>query len=75
MAQPQPERLSVGELLRLVAELSPVEHEEFVEQMKLQWLRKELKKGEDDLENGRYLPAAQVISDLRERNKSFREKG
>jgi hypothetical protein len=75
MAKPQPKRLSVRELLRLVAELSPVEHEEFVEEMKLQGLRKELQKGEDDLDNGRSLPADQVIAELRARNKAFQENG
>ncbi len=75
MAQPQPERITVRDLLRLVDQLSPEEHEEFVEEMKLQWLRKELQKGEDDLEHGRSLPADQVIAELRERNKGFREKG
>ena len=75
MTQPQPKRLTVRELLKLVDQLSPQEHEEFVEEMKLKGLCKDLQKGEDDLDQGRSLPARQVIAELKERNRAFREKG
>lgn len=56
-----PERLTIGDLLRLVEQLSPAEHQEFVEEMKLLWLREELQKGENDLENGRSLSADELL--------------
>ncbi len=75
MAQQKPERLSVHEILRLVDQLSPEEHEQLAEEMKLQWLRRELQKGQDELTRGQGITADQVIAELRERNKAFRENG
>lgn len=45
MAQQEPEQMSVKEILKLVDKLSPEEHEQLVEDMKLQWLRREVQKG------------------------------
>lgn len=75
MAQQKPEKLTVKELLLLTDQLSPEEHEEFAEEFEIQWLRKELKTGTDELARGESLPAEDVIAELRARNKSFREKG
>jgi hypothetical protein len=75
MAQSKPERLSVQELLRLVDQLSPEEQEELTEEMKLHWLRRELQKGEEELDRGDGIPAEQVIVELKARNKAIREKG
>jgi DNA relaxase NicK len=75
MAQPKPEREKLDEILRLVDQLSPEEHEQLAEEMKLQWLRRELGKAEDELRRGEGVPAEQVFAELRERNKAFREKG
>jgi len=74
MSQPKPERLSVKELLKLLDQLSPEEQEQLAEEMKLQWLRKELKQGTDELERGEGIPAEKVFTELRERNKAFRER-
>jgi hypothetical protein len=73
MSQPKPDRKSVDEILRLVDQLSSEEHDNLVEEMKLQWLRRELRKADDELKRGEGLPAEQVIAELRERNKAFRQ--
>lgn len=70
MAQQKPEKLTVEELLLLANQLSPEEQEEFAEEFQLQWLRKELKKGIDELGRGEGIPAEEVIAELRARNKS-----
>ncbi len=74
MAQSNPERVSVGEVLKLVDQLSQDEQEQLAEEMKLQWLRRELQKGEDELARGEGIPSEQVIAELKERNKAFQEK-
>jgi hypothetical protein len=42
--------------------------------MKLQWLRRELGKSEDELRRGEGIPGDQVFAELCERNKVCREK-
>jgi len=64
MAQSKPERVSIEELLRLVDQLSPEEHDKLVEDMKLQWLRRELKKGQDSLDRGEGIPAEEVFAEF-----------
>lgn len=51
----------VREGLRLLQERDKVREE------KLQWLRREVKKGTDDLEAGRFRDGAEVIAELRAR--------
>jgi hypothetical protein len=62
-------------VLKLVRQLSPEEQERLAEEIKLQWLRREIQKGADQLDRGQGIPGEQVIAELRERNKAFREKG
>jgi DNA relaxase NicK len=76
MAQRKPEeKTSLDQVLKLADQLTPEEQEQLVEEMKLQWLRRELGKAEDELRRGEGVPAEQVFAELRERNKAFREKG
>ncbi len=72
MAQPNPERVTVNELLKLVDQLTPEEQEQLVEETKLKWLRRELGKAEESLDRGEGIPAEQVFTELRERYESKR---
>lgn len=65
----------LNRVLKLVDQLSPEEQECLAEEMKLHWLRREIQKGEAELDRGEGIPAEQVIAELRERNKAFRDKG
>lgn len=58
MAQQKPER--IDEILRLVDQLSPEEHDQLVEEMKLQWLRRALDEGEKDSAEGRVISLEQL---------------
>ena len=76
MAQRKPEeQTTFDQVLKLVENLTPEAQEELIEEMKLQWLRRELGKAEDELRRGEGVPGEQVFAELRERNKAFREKG
>lgn len=76
MAQRKPEEQTAFEqVLKLVEDLEPEAQEQLIEEMKLQWLRRELSKAEAELRNGEGLPGEQVIAALRDRNKSAKEKG
>jgi hypothetical protein len=74
MAQSKPERVSVEEVLKLVDQLSPEEHEQLVEEMKLHWLRREMAKAEDSIERGELIDGEEVFRQLRDRNAAVREK-
>lgn len=74
MAQPKPERISVEEVLKLVDLLSLEEQEQLVEEMKLQWLRREIGEAEKSLGRGEGIPGEEVFRQLRQRNATFREK-
>jgi len=67
MAQPKPERISIEEILKLVEQLSPEGQEQLVEEVKLQWLRREVQKGIDSLDRGEGLDGDQVFAELKER--------
>lgn len=70
MAQRKPEeRMTLDQVLKLADQLSPEEQEQLVEQLKLQWLRRELGKAEDSLDRGEGLPADQVFTELEDRYK------
>lgn len=76
MAQRKPEeQATFDQVLRLVEDLAPDAQEELIEAMKLQWLRREVGKAEDELRRGEGIPGEQVLAELRERNKKFRAKG
>lgn len=72
MAQPKPERVSIKEILKLVDQLSLEEQEQLVEEMKLQWLRREVQKGVDQADRGELIDGDVVFAELKERyqNKS-----
>ncbi|MGH9552952.1 MAG: hypothetical protein ACRD3W_26465, partial [Terriglobales bacterium] len=63
MAQPKPERkTTLDHVLKLADQLTHEEQEQLVEQMKLQWLRRELGKAEDELRRGEGVPGEQVYA-------------
>ncbi len=70
MPQSKPARVSVKELLKLVNRLTPEEQEQMAEEMKLQWLRRELAKAEESLDRGEGIPGEKVFAELKERYKS-----
>jgi hypothetical protein len=63
-----PKKIPVKQMLKLVDQLSPKEHEEFVREIKLQELRHEIQKGIDSLERGEGIPAEEVLQKLRKRS-------
>ncbi len=67
MAQQKPEGASMDEILRLVELLSPEDQEQLVDDIKLQWLRRELAKAEASLERGEGIPGEVVLAELRQR--------
>lgn len=74
MAQRKPEeQTTFDQVLKLVENLSPEAQEQLIEEMKLQWLRHELGKAEDELRRGEGVPGAQVFAELRERNKALKK--
>jgi hypothetical protein len=76
MAQRKPEdQTTFDQVLKLVENLTPEAQEQLIEEMKLQWLRRELGKAEDELRRGEGVPGDQVFAELRERNNAVREKG
>ena len=70
MAQQEPEQMSVKEILKLVDKLSPEEHEQLVEDMKLQWLRREIQIGIDQSDRGELIDGDVVFAELRQRYQS-----
>jgi predicted transcriptional regulator len=73
MAQPKPEGISIKEILKLVDQLSPEEHEQLVEEMKLQWLRREIERGIDQADRGELIDGDIVFAELKQRYKSQSE--
>lgn len=67
MAQPKPERISVKEILKLVDQLSPEEHEQLVDEMKLQWLRREVQRGIDQADSGELIDGDIVFAEMKQR--------
>jgi hypothetical protein len=64
MAQEKPERMSFDDVLKLVDPLSPEEQDKLAEEMKLQWLRRELDKAEESLAKGDMLSEEEVLQRL-----------
>jgi hypothetical protein len=76
VAQRKPEdQTTFDQVLKLVENLTPEAQEQLLEEMKLQWLRRELGQAEDELRRGEGVPGEQVFAELRERNKALREIG
>lgn len=75
MAQRKPkEETTLQQVMRLVTQLRPEEQEQVIEELKLQWLRREIKKAEDELDRGEGIPAEQVFAELEERYKRIQAK-
>lgn len=66
MGQPK-EKPTVEQVLRLVEELTPEEHEQVLEEMKLQELRRKLAKAEESIARGEGIPAEVALAELRQR--------
>lgn len=73
MSLQKPEGTSIAEILKLVSLLSPDEQDELMEEMKLRWLRREIKKGVDQADRGELLDGDTVFTELRERYQSQSE--
>jgi hypothetical protein len=68
MAQRKPEgKISLEQVLKQAVQLTPEDQEQLVEQIKLQWLRRALRDGEESLRKDGGLPAEVVIEELRQR--------
>ncbi len=65
MSQQKPE--AIDEILRLVDKLSREEHDQLVEEMKLQWLRKALDEGEESSRLHGTRPAEEVLAEMKQR--------
>jgi hypothetical protein len=73
MAHPKPDRLSIKEILKFVDQLSPEDHEQLVDEMKLQWLRREVQKGIDQADRGELIDGDVVFAELKQRYQSQSE--
>ena len=67
MAQSKPERISINEILKFVDQLSAEEHEQLVDEMKLQWLRREVQRGIDQADRGELIDGHVVFEELKQR--------
>lgn len=68
MEQRQPEQeATLEKVLRLVNELGPEDQDKVAKELKLQWLRRELQRAEDQVARGETVPAEEVLSELRQR--------
>ena len=68
MAQRKPEEQDTfDQVLKLVEKLTPEAQEQLVEEIKLQWLRRELGKAEEQLRRGEGIPAEEAFAQLEKR--------
>ncbi|GEM_PF-856095 len=67
VAQQKPER--INEILKLVDALTSEEHDQLVEEMKLQWLRKAMDESEESIKQHGTIPGEEVFTRLEERYK------
>jgi hypothetical protein len=65
MTQKEPEKASVKEILKLVEQLSPEDQEKLVEDMKLQWLRREVQIGIEQADRGELVDGDVVFAELK----------
>lgn len=56
---------TVSQVLQLVHQLSPEEQDQLVEQMKLEWLRREVQKGIDEADRGEVVDGEELLEELR----------
>lgn len=61
---------TVSQVLKLVHQLSPEEQEQLAEQMKLEWLKREVQKGIDELDRGEFIDGEELLEELRVRAES-----
>lgn len=61
----QEDKPTVSQVLKLVHQLSPEEQEQLVEQMKLEWLKREVQIGIDELDRGEYVDGEELLEELR----------
>ena len=61
------EQTTFDQVLKLVENLTPEAQEQLIEEMKLQWLRCELGKAEEQLRRGEGRPAEEAFAQLEER--------
>jgi hypothetical protein len=70
VAQRKPEEQNIfDQVLKLVENLTPEAQEQLIEEMKLQWLRRELGKSEEQFRRGEGIPAEEAFAQLEERYK------
>jgi len=68
MAQPKPdEKATLDQVLKLVEQLTLEEQEQLVEEMKVQWLRREIQRGIDQADRGEFLDGDEVFARLKQR--------
>lgn len=68
MAQRKSEQeTTLQQVMRLASQLTPEEQDQVIEELKLQWLRRETQKAEDELSRGEGRPAEEVFAKLIER--------
>ena len=61
---------TLSQVLKLVHQLSPEEQEQLAEQMKLEWLKREVQKGIDELDRGEFVDGEELLEELRVRAES-----
>jgi predicted transcriptional regulator len=65
MAQPKPDQTSkLSQVLKLVDQLTPEEQQELLEQLKLEDLRREIRKGIEASERGEVYTEEEVLAHL-----------
>lgn len=75
MAQRKPEeQATFDQVLKLVENLTPEAQEQLVEEMKLQWLRRELSKAEESVTQGRVLTEEQLEARLHAKKRAILER-
>jgi len=68
MAQHKPEDdTTLQQVIKLVHQLTPAEQEQVINELKLESLRRETQKAEDELLRGEGIPAEVALAELRQR--------
>ena len=60
-----PKKVPVKEMLQLVEQLSPEEHDKFIREIGLQELKNDIQISLDQLDRGKGVPGDQVFSELK----------
>ena len=68
MEQRKPEQeATLEKVLKLVNQLGPEDQDKVAKELKLQSLRRELQKAEEQISRGETVPAEEVLAELRQR--------